>query len=88
MASDSCISFVMRAPIFGGNSGNDSVDEIDNLASCKKVITSHGNMHDSTVKKHNLIKRNNSHFNTIMSKLSDYNMDEISQKKGTIKINK
>ena len=78
-ASDSCISFVMRSPIFGGN---DSVEEINNMGSSNKITqkSNHDN-ENHTYQKHNLIKRNNSHFNTIMSKLSDANMDEISQKK-------
>ena len=69
----------MRSPIFGGN---DSVEEIGNMQSINKINKSP--MHDNenrTFPKHNLITRKNSHFNTIMSKHSEVNMDEISQKR-------
>lgn len=77
--SDSCISFVMRSPIFGVN---DSVEEIENYESNQK-ISQKLNTHEFDIKtrKQNLIKRNNSHFNTIMSKHSEANTDEVSQKK-------
>ena len=88
-ASDSCISFVMRSPIFGAN-GNDSVEEIAN-GSNKKISKNGLNTNENiefTHKKQRIIQRNNSHFNTIMSKMSECNMDEISQKKSGEKIKK
>lgn len=84
-AEDSCISFVMRSPIFGDD-GNDSVEEMNNNFGSNMKMNSNANVTES-IKKHNLIKRNNSHFNTIMSKISDFNMtqEEIPHKKLTIK---
>ena len=67
LGSDSCISFVMRSPIFKGNV--DTVEEIQlTNGFCKSL-------HDSAGSKSSIIKRNNTHFNTIMSKMSNNNID-------------
>jgi hypothetical protein len=67
----------MRSPIFGGS---DSVEEMGSAGNQKIKINTHDNI-EFTQKKQRLIQRNNSHFNTIMSKMSECNMDEVSQKK-------